>query len=1060
MRKRCLAWGLIALALCGLLSSPAAVYHVATNGSDSTGNGSEAQPWRTIRKACARILQPGDQVLIAPGHYPNDEIEFTNSGSAAVGLTTGVRIEGPNRLRFPASADFSAIDPAHTNQYYLNVYRSWRSNNGSFLVTNALSAGTNRVIEVSGAEDWVPENGVPGDPAWLSACVARPIVFRNRSTNRATERVIVDASGSSIYTLWFVGEYLTDSDANSTDFNRYDGIDLTGMQGGGVHLQDSSFNVFTDVRVYNGGASGFLMAGNTNDAAAYNMLIDCKVWNTPYEGIYLGAGGHPQDECHLYYAHVIDCEVMTTGSTAQARLENAIDLKEYGIGLTVEGCYLHDIQVETYYNGALFLQHHTRDTLIYNNRFENIGYRSQRPVAAIQMDLDGVRNAAVFNNLITRTNALADRTYAFAIVGYNNTTNVVVAHNTVIGMHRALFLGYYQSGAYDLTLANNLFACGDTAGNIVEIDGDDGLRTVTHNLWNPAPTEWASEPGRLSGDPGLVDTSGGNFRPASGSPAIDSATNLYAWLFTDADGKTRPIDGDHNGSPIPDRGAFEYGTAEPDTEPPSTPTGLALTDATAFSIALRWTASTDDVAVALYRVERDGGAIGTIASTNYTDGGLTPETPYSYRVRAEDAAGNTSAWSLALQASTLSQDLSAPSTPTGLRLLNRTESAQVIAWNAATDNVAVTTYRIECQGAWIGSTPALAFTNTGLASASNYTYRVRAADAATNLSAYGESLTAPTLSGRDAYTLLFDFGNPSYSAAGHWNPVASAAPNNFTGVMVTNAIDTNGLARGVELSITDDFYDDTTGGVNSDGRYPANVTRDGWWLGNYAGYGEADTTGGVRLAGFPSGVEIALTLFGSRADTSYDRQGRYTCGVTSATLNAVNNVADVAVLGGLQPDTGGAVELRVTPVLASGFAYLGALEVTVSAPPTNEVSLQGTPYAWLLTNYPGQAATLEALDTTDTDGDGHAAWQEYLAGTEPTNAGSVLRVTREDPGGPGIAIQWPAVAGRRYAVGYDTNLADGFADAWLVTNLNLGAWTDGVHAGESAGFYRLRVQRE
>ena len=58
----------------------------------------------------------------------------------------------------------------------------------------------------------------------------------------------------------------------------------------------------------------------------------------------------------------------------------------------------------------------------------------------------------------------------------------------------------------------------------------------------------------------------------------------------------------------------------------------------------------------------------------------------------------------------------------------------------------------------------------------------------------------------------------------------------------------------------------------------------------------------------------------------------------------------------------------------------------------------GTPYAWL------DAHTLvtndyETADTGDTDGDGMSAWEEYVAGTDPTKPESVFKILKVDPDG-------------------------------------------------------------
>jgi fibronectin type 3 domain-containing protein len=96
-----------------------------------------------------------------------------------------------------------------------------------------------------------------------------------------------------------------------------------------------------------------------------------------------------------------------------------------------------------------------------------------------------------------------------------------------------------------------------------------------------------------------------------------------------------------------------------DTQPPSAPGALSATVASASQINLSWMASTDNIGVTSYRVERCPGAactafgqIGTSSGTTYADSGLLPSTSYSYKVRAQDAAGNLSPYSSAATAAT------------------------------------------------------------------------------------------------------------------------------------------------------------------------------------------------------------------------------------------------------------------------------------------------------------------------------------------------------------------------------------------------------------------------
>jgi len=94
-------------------------------------------------------------------------------------------------------------------------------------------------------------------------------------------------------------------------------------------------------------------------------------------------------------------------------------------------------------------------------------------------------------------------------------------------------------------------------------------------------------------------------------------------------------------------------TAAPDTEPPTAPTNLTATPVSSSRIDLAWSASSDNVGVAGYKVFRDGAQIAATAATSYSDMGLAPSTTHSYHVVAFDAASNESAPSNTASATTL-----------------------------------------------------------------------------------------------------------------------------------------------------------------------------------------------------------------------------------------------------------------------------------------------------------------------------------------------------------------------------------------------------------------------
>jgi len=203
-------------------------------------------------------------------------------------------------------------------------------------------------------------------------------------------------------------------------------------------------------------------------------------------------------------------------------------------------------------------------------------------------------------------------------------------------------------------------------------------------------------------------------------------------------------------------------TSSADTTAPTAPANLTATAASSGQINLAWTASTDNVGVTGYRVERCQGAgcsnfaqIAAPTTSAFNDTGLTASTSYSYRVRATDAAGNLSTFSLTVTTTTMATpDTTPPSAPTNLTATAASATQINLSWTVSTDNVGVTGYRVErCQGAGcsnfaeIATPTAATFNDTGLAASTSYSYRVRATDAAGNLSTYSSTGTASTAAG-------------------------------------------------------------------------------------------------------------------------------------------------------------------------------------------------------------------------------------------------------------------------------------------------------------------------
>lgn len=106
-------------------------------------------------------------------------------------------------------------------------------------------------------------------------------------------------------------------------------------------------------------------------------------------------------------------------------------------------------------------------------------------------------------------------------------------------------------------------------------------------------------------------------------------------------------------------------TASPDVTPPTVPTNLVATAVSSSQINLSWSASTDVVSVAGYKIYRDSVFLATSTSLTYADTGLTPSTTYTYTVSAFDPSYNESAQSDPAEATTLDVTVPPPTPSVG-----------------------------------------------------------------------------------------------------------------------------------------------------------------------------------------------------------------------------------------------------------------------------------------------------------------------------------------------------------------------------------------------------------
>ncbi|MFE4519677.1 glycosyl hydrolase family 18 protein [Kitasatospora sp. NPDC056783] len=183
--------------------------------------------------------------------------------------------------------------------------------------------------------------------------------------------------------------------------------------------------------------------------------------------------------------------------------------------------------------------------------------------------------------------------------------------------------------------------------------------------------------------------------------------------------------------------------------PPSAPGTPTVTESTAHTLALKWSAATGgDFPVASYDVLNGSTVIASSPTTGALATGLTPATSYTLTVRAKDSRGNTGPLSASVTASTFdpSTDTQPPTAPTNLRATAVSSSDVTLAWNAATDNVRVAAYDVYQGGTLVTTVTGSTLTATvgSLSPSTTYTFTVKARDPADNASPASAPLAVTT----------------------------------------------------------------------------------------------------------------------------------------------------------------------------------------------------------------------------------------------------------------------------------------------------------------------------
>lgn len=333
-----------------------------------------------------------------------------------------------------------------------------------------------------------------------------------------------------------------------------------------------------------------------------------------------------------------------------------------------------------------------------------------------------------------------------------------------------------------------------------------------------------------------------------------------------------------------------------DSEAPTIPTNVSLSNITTTTINASWNASSDNVAVTKYEIYLDGSLQGNTTNINYTIINLNPATNYSITVLAKDIASNQSAQSTAVSGTTLT-DNTAPTVPSNVTITNETSTSFKTNWDASTDDSSVTSYDVFLDGTLKGTSTTTSYTAIGLNSNTTYSVSVLARDSANNISdqsfAINGTTTEPTTTcGAETFEYMpansGSYSNLTWTGDDgiEWNAVKSRTDQTLNGRAIAIAL----LRDNVIGSMTSSTFANGMGSLTAStmrvftgGAGNLNVLVNGTVIGTLP-YGTSQQTTTISNINIAGNITIEISRAGSEEDRVIIDDLTWTC---YSTLNTI-----------------------------------------------------------------------------------------------------------------------------------------------------------------------------
>ena len=618
MRRAQYFFSTLAIVLAAV-STQAADRYVSLSGNDANA-GTLAAPFRTVTHA-ATVAQPGDTIHVRGGVY-SERVKIYSKGTASARIT--FKSYNSEKVTFDGATVPSDKAVVTLNETEYVDFTGFEVRNAPYIGILGWYAKQTRILN-NDVHDTV-RGGI-----WVGA----------DTTGYSSD---ITVSGNSVH--------------NTVLENQYHNMGGGGWAGA-VVVSVTERATITSNRIWNNDGEGLISLRSNHHVVRGNTI-----WDNFSVELYIDNSRFATVDRNLVYNTGNPRYLRDGKRAAGIAVANETNAN---MNPSSDNVFSNNIVVGTrwgFYYGAWESGGGLKNTKVVNNTFYGT------TDAIVEIENDAHANSVVQNNIFHGTGAPTPRyTGAGAGVTYANnlwyggTAGPAASATDVLANPMLANAGGVTSADYKIRAGSAAIAKALNLASLVTTDHFGSARSTPFDIG-------AHQLGSAAADT-VPPTVPANLRPTSGNAtsitfAWDASTDnvgvagyvivrngseiagVGPTTFTDTTAVAEKIyayqviavDAAGNRSAPSVALPVAWSSSGADVEGPSAPVARVVS-VTSSTVNLRWSAATDNVGVAEYRVYRGSTLVGTTTQRHFLDRSLRAKTRYTYTVVAVDAAGNT-----------------------------------------------------------------------------------------------------------------------------------------------------------------------------------------------------------------------------------------------------------------------------------------------------------------------------------------------------------------------------------------------------------------------------------